>query len=477
MLASCRRFCAAIVLVCAMLTCGRAHAYSVLSHEEIVDMAWPRQIVPLLRAKFPQITDDQLREAHAYAYGGSVIQDIGYYPFGSHFFSDLLHYVRPGDFVEALLRDADTADEYAFALGALAHYCGDTVGHPYINRLTAAENPDLRQRYGRTVTYDNDPLAHVRTEFGFDVVEVAHGAYSQENYRDFIGFRVAKPVLERAFRETYGIPMNSVIVNEDLAIATYRSAVATLIPKMTKVAWVSYHKQIEYARPGYQRDKFLFRLRRTDFNRTYGRQYKKPGFSTHLLAFFIRLLPKTGALRSLQVKIPDSGEQTFYMKSMNESVDNFYMYLHRIRGPVAEPARGLPEDGNGDGFALPPPPVFLVPELPALDLDTGRPIASGEYPLADQTYAKLLALIETSQKVVVTAGLRASILDFYALPTGPDALQADPKEWVGVQTDLAKLRAMALPTPLPAPSSTLPAGASPETPLPVSAPAALAGQP
>ena len=146
-----------------------ARAYSVLSHEEVVDMAWLPHIVPLLRARYPNLTDDQIKEAHAYAYGGSVIQDIGYYPFGSHEFSDLLHYVRTGDFVSALLRESSSPDEYAFALGALAHYCGDVVGHPAVNKATADEYPKLRQRFGSVVTYENDKTAHIRTEFGFDV--------------------------------------------------------------------------------------------------------------------------------------------------------------------------------------------------------------------------------------------------------------------------------------------------------------------
>ena len=60
---------------------------------------------------------------------GCIIQDMGYYPFGSKFFSDLVHYVRTGDFVANLIGEAQNLDEYAFALGALAHYAADTQGH------------------------------------------------------------------------------------------------------------------------------------------------------------------------------------------------------------------------------------------------------------------------------------------------------------------------------------------------------------
>src|ERR1700743_121964 len=95
--------------------------YSVLAHEAIIDAAWKDGIVPLLLSRFPYATPEELLEAHSYAYGGAIIQDLGYYPFGSKFFSDLTHYVRSGDFVLALLRDAQDLNEYAFALGAAAH--------------------------------------------------------------------------------------------------------------------------------------------------------------------------------------------------------------------------------------------------------------------------------------------------------------------------------------------------------------------
>ncbi|HEY2845143.1 MAG TPA: zinc dependent phospholipase C family protein, partial [Bryobacteraceae bacterium] len=93
-----------------------------LTHEAIVDSAWESRIQPLLRARYPQASADEIRMAHAYVYGGSLIQDMGYAPLASKSFSNLTHYVRSGDFVAALLKDAGNLDEFAFALGALAHY-------------------------------------------------------------------------------------------------------------------------------------------------------------------------------------------------------------------------------------------------------------------------------------------------------------------------------------------------------------------
>jgi hypothetical protein len=161
--------------------------YSVLTHEEVIDLLWKDQIQPLLLKRFPGATDGDLRKAHAYAYGGSVMQDMGYYPFGNKFFSDLVHYLRGGDFVDTLLRDSSDINEFAFGLGALAHYASDNAGHPVINRIAGIEFPKLRAKYGAEVTYADDPKAHIRTEFGFDMVQVAKNRYTPDIYHDFIG--------------------------------------------------------------------------------------------------------------------------------------------------------------------------------------------------------------------------------------------------------------------------------------------------
>ncbi len=340
------RIIAVFICAAALLVPTSAHAYSVLSHEEVVDMAWKTNIVPMLKQRFPGISDDEIRQAHAYAYGGSVIQDIGYYPFGSHYFSDLLHYVRPQEFVEALIRDSTTPNEYAFALGALAHFSGDIIGHPAINRITAMENPPLRHRFGWIVTYGEDPLAHIRTEFGFDVVEVAQGHYSQENYRDFIGFQVAKSLMDRAFQETYGIPVSSVLTREDMAISSYRRAVSSLIPKMTRLAFVSYKKEIQQAAPGMEKRKFLYRLNQTEFKKDFGNEYYRTGFWGHVVAFLLRMVPKVGPFKGLRVTVPDAQEQTIYITSINATVDRYRSYLAQVHAASAPLPPPDPKDAE-----------------------------------------------------------------------------------------------------------------------------------
>ena len=417
-------------------------AYSVLTHEEVVDLAWLPQIVPLLRARYPNLTDDQIRTAHAYAYGGSVIQDIGYYPFGSHDFSDMVHYVRSGDFVSALIRDSTDPNELAFALGALAHWCGDVDGHPTVNIVVPEQNPRLGRKFGPVVTYDENPVAHVRTEFGFDVVEVAHGRYNQQNYRDFIGFQVAKTLMERAFLETYGIPVSSLMKDEDLAIGSYRWAVSSLIPKMTKVALVSYKGDIEKENPGFDHKKFVYRLRKTEFIQTYGHSYKGPGIGTRVLAFFISILPKVGPLKSLQVKVPDSAQQGLYVKSVNATVDKYDRYLGTM---LAQTSPVLAIKG------VPPP------DLPEIDLDTGKPASFGEYQLADETYAQLLNTLLHDPKTTMSPDVHQAFLDFYSdlktNPTRPPWYVRKPKDWTLLQ---ANLKLLGITTPAAAAQASKP---------------------
>jgi hypothetical protein len=226
-----------LVLAFVLTSPRRVAGYSTLTHEEIVDLAWADQIEPLLKHRYPQATADEINEAHAYAYGGSIIQVLGYYPFGSKDFSDLLNYVSNGDFVVEWLRDADDLDGYAFALGALAHHVSDIEGHPSINRAVAQSYPELEREYGKQVTYEEDHRTHIRTEFGFDVVQVAKVRFTSDGYDNFIGFKVSNPLLEQAFRENYGLELNDVLKNPDLAIGTYRRSVSRIIPETSRVAY------------------------------------------------------------------------------------------------------------------------------------------------------------------------------------------------------------------------------------------------
>jgi hypothetical protein len=266
----------ALAVFLVLLLCGKsAIAYSVLTHEEIVDLVWSDELRPLLLRRFPTLTEEQLKEAHSYAYGGAVIQDLGYYPFGSVEFSNLVHYVRSGDFVRELLLQSQDAEEYAFALGALAHYASDIAGHPAVNLAVSMQYPKLRAKYGNSVRYAQDHTAHLKTEFGFDMVQVAKNRYASQQYHDFIGFQVSTRLLERTFPIVYGVELKDVLTHEGMAIGSYRFAVSRIIPQMTQIALRTHQKDMMKETPDFAKKKFLYSLSRSEYEKEWGTDYTK----------------------------------------------------------------------------------------------------------------------------------------------------------------------------------------------------------
>ena len=320
----------ALLLVTIIFT-GGGSAYSVLTHEEIVDLLWADEIRPLILNRYPGLSEEQIKETHAYAYGGAVIQDLGYYPFGSVEFSDLVHYVRTGDFVRALLQQSNDADEYAFALGALSHYASDIAGHPAVNQSVAIEYPKLREKYGNSVRYAQDKTAHLKTEFGFDTVQVARNRYASPQYHDFIGFQVSKSLLERVFPIVYGLELKDVLPREDLAVGSYRYSVSRLIPEMTQVALQTHKKELMHETPDFAKQKFLYRLSRSDYEKEWGKDYVKPGLGTRILSTFLRLMPRVGPFKGLGFNNPTPQTEDLYIKSINTTVDRYRVLLEEVR--------------------------------------------------------------------------------------------------------------------------------------------------
>jgi hypothetical protein len=392
-----------------------AAAYGVLAHEAIIDASWDTGIKPLLLHRFPNSTPDDLIHAHAYAYGGAIIQDLGYYPHGSHLFSDLLHYVRSGDFIEAMLRDSTDLNEYAFALGALAHYSADNDGHSIaVNRAVPILYPELKHKYGPVVTYADNPSAHLKTEFGFDVLEVARGHYAPDSYRDFIGFEVAKPLLQRAFEETYCVPLTSVFGDFDRSVNSYRYDVSKIIPKATKLAWQLNKSDIQKDEPTMTRQRFLYHMSRASYEKEWGQKYDQPGLGTKILALVIRIIPKFGPLKALQFQTPTPQTENMFMASFNAAMDSYGRELDTI-----------PHGG---------------PTLPNTNFDTGGPVQPGAYKLTDVAYAKLLDYLQKDQFRAVSPSLRKNVLDFYADTGVSFATKKHPKEWARVIRDLDQMK-------------------------------------
>ena len=391
--------------------------YSVLTHEAIVDSLWDVSIQKMLLKRFPMSTPADLEKAHAYVYGGCIIQDMGYYPFGSHLFSDLTHYVRSGDFIVSLLRDSEDVNEYAFALGALAHYAADNNGHRLAtNPSVPILYPKLRRKFGNEVTYWDDPVAHIRTEFGFDVLQVAQGRYAPDRYRGFIGFEVSKPVLERAFRDTYDLEMKDAFGNLDLALGSFRYSVGSVIPGMTRVAWQLKRDQLTKDSPGMTENKFLYNLSRSSYEKEWGTEYQRPGFRTRLVAWVIQIVPKVGPFKSLAFRAPTPEVEKKFMASFNTTVDNY---------------RALLANENAGHL-----------ELANENFDLGQPSVAGKYLGADQAYDQLVGKLAERKFAGVSPELRRHLLGYYKdrEPPSPDRGKKAVANWAKLRDQLDQLQ-------------------------------------
>jgi hypothetical protein len=417
-----------LCLILCLLCPSRSGAYSIMAHEAIIDAGWDISIKPLLLQRFPQATPEELKQAHAYAYGGAIIQDLGYYPHGSHFFSDLTHYCRSGDFILALLRNSQDLNGYAFALGALSHYAADNDGHKTgTNPSVPILYPKLKKKYGNVVTYEQDPLAHVKTEFGFDVLEVARQRYAPDSYHDFIGFEVHKALLDQAFRETYGLELKSVLSDEDKVIGSYRRDVSKLIPKATRIAWTLKKDEILKDQPSLTKRKFLYNLSRASYEKNWGKEYQKPTFFERFVAFLVKLLPAVGPLKVLQLRTPTPETEHKFEASFNAALDRYKLLLTQA--------------STG------------TPDIPNDNFDTGSATPPGVYFMNDDVHAKLIEELAKRNFAGVTPELRAELLQYYSDPNAPNATKRKPKDWTKVQVALQQLKNT---PPAPVTAETLP---------------------
>lgn len=378
------------LLITFLLLNSNSIAYSVLTHEELIDLAWNDSIRPLLLAKFPGATDGELVVAHSFAYGGSAVQDMGYYPFGKKFFSNLTHYVRSGDFVMRLLSDATTLNEYAFAIGALSHYLGDSIGHSEaVNLATAQEFPKLKAKYGDSVTYGESPHSHIRTEFAFDVEELSARAFAPAAYLERVGFRVPRTFLRQAFIATYGIDIAEVLGKARPDLKSYRTSVRTFIPAFAEAEVVLHKKQFPPHPDTEAYRIFSERIARTNYQRRWKHAYKGPGIKAHLLAILVFIVPKIGAASDLAIKIPSQETEEWYLSSVNRTVDRFREILHKLLTDSASV------------------------KLANLDLDTGDRVRLGDYKLADKTYTQLLARLTSKPRRSVPEDLKRNVIQYY----------------------------------------------------------------
>ena len=289
-----------------------------------------------------------------------------------------------------------------------------------MNRAVAIEYPKLRAKYGNSVTYAQNKTAHLKTEFGFDMVQVSKQRYASQQYHDFIGFKVSKPLLERAFLVVYGLPLKDVVAHEDLAIGSYRWSISRLIPEMTQVALQTHQKDMMREHPDFAKKEFIYRLKRSDYEKEWGKDYTKPGVGARILAVFFRIIPKVGPFKGLGFNNPTAQTEDMYFKSINTTVDQYRIFLRAERMGALD--------------------------IPNCDFDSGRPTKAAEYPLTDDSYAKLLDQLSNRKFDQITPELRANILEFYSDLSAKIDTKKDPDAWKKVLAELDQLKA-ATPTP------------------------------
>ncbi len=401
-----------LVLAVIALTCEPLIAVSVLSHEEMVDIMWDSEIRPILVRRFPEASPEQIKKAHSFAYGGSVIQDLGYYPLGNQLFTNLLHYVRTGDFIIWMLRDARDINEYAFALGALSHYAADCWGHRAINISEPILYPKIRKRFGDWVTYEDNHEDHLRTEFSFDVLEVDKHRYGAQQYHDFIGFDVSEDLLERAFQDTYGIPMDMLLHYDDLTLETFRFAVAKVIPEMTQVAVATHRPGLKRERHDAAEKEFIYQLSRADYEREFGNRYRRPGIFARILGFLIKLVP-FGPAKVLGFRNPNAAAEDHYFRAMDQAIDKYHQLLEEVKAGKLE--------------------------LANRNFDTGLLTRPGEYALADLSYVALVERFRKDHFKHITPAVRANVLAYFSGGI-PGNASLSSSDWKKVERTLVELR-------------------------------------
>ena len=462
-----RWFCAGLLLVTLWPCEQNAAAYSLLTHEQLIDLTWNDSIVPLLRSRYPALTPSEIEHARAYAYGGCVIQDIGYYPFGDQSFSNLTHYVRSGDFVVALFRNAGNADELAFAVGALSHYIGDVEGHSLATNLAVPmEFPKLRAKYGSVVSYGEGERQHVQTEFAFDVNELAHHRMAPFRYQKHIGLEVPVKQLALAYYQTYGLTEDfSGTHRRRFNVGAYRSAARAYIPRIARALTI-LHRKVEPPDPT---NAEIVELRKevaaVAAENQWDKYRHKAGFGIYSLAALIFILPKIGPMKLAAIKGPTTATEADYVHSVAVCTESLRRLLARFTPPENTRSTSA-QTASSDPHSQPPPlpanpsakraaptdPRDPYHPLKNRDLDTGYVVRPGGYALTDSTYADLLHTLTRQTERPIPPGIKEDIRAFYSNLDLPITTKNDPDRWKEVLADLAILKTMPTspqPTPYP----------------------------
>jgi hypothetical protein len=359
--------------------------YGLFTHEMIVNATWDKSILPLLKQKYPSASDTDLKEAREYAYGGTIIPDIGYYMPGNLFFTDLIHYVRNGDFIQSLLEESQNVDEYAFALGVLCHYTADTYGHSTgTNHAVPFLFPKEEKKYGDIITYEEARIDHIRVEYSFDVLQAGTGNYIPQAYHDFIAFKISQPVLERAFNKTYALDLKNYFNPSSIGFLRY--FIKHLYEELSEDAWRLKKTDIIKANPLITEKTYRYRMEKKDYYKEFG----KPKFKSVFVYAIIKIMPKIGPLLILKYKAPTPEVEKLYDESLN-------MVLLNFSGSLKEITKGN---------------TAVIDK----NCDTGNETLPGQYGLTDKCYDRLVLALANNKFEQLNPDLKNNILQFYSDP-------------------------------------------------------------
>lgn len=173
------------------------------------------------RAPFNPFDPDLANAFHQ----GALGPDLGYFPGGHRFLSDLAHLVRSGDLTRMLVESARTPRERAFAWGWVTHVLGDQTIHPLVGRGVGELLHGDREIF---VDGAREQTAHVQVETGLDAFyshlfpEMRHRKMAPVFNGTSIRF------LARAYQRIYGVPMDPTLFLAS-HLSTVRMSVQGLI--------------------------------------------------------------------------------------------------------------------------------------------------------------------------------------------------------------------------------------------------------
>jgi hypothetical protein len=298
----------------------------------------------------------------------------------------------------------------AFAIGALSHYLGDTIGHAEaINPAVGTEFPALAARYGPNVNFAEGEHQHVRAEFAFDINEIAKHRLAPEGYLNRIGFAIPVPLLARAFYDTYGLDIGEILGNHRPTLKGYRYSVRTLLPRVAYAETLLNRRQMPPDAPSPALDELNRQIAALAAEDHWERYRTHAGIGTHLLAGVIFILPKIGPLSDLSLRGPTPQTEQKY-------IDSLVLTTETLRQKLAHAT-------TSDG-------------LTNKDLDTGDIIRPGTYRLCDLTYADLLHQIARAPTTPIPFGMKRDLLAYFTDPEKAIYLARDAKKFARMKAEL-----------------------------------------